>query len=161
MKKILLIFISLCVITCSKNTKSSNFNSTGYLYVSSAEQISERFVVYLNSYSNISDSLFIYLCEYCNEGYHYEGDLESIAQRLHEMFYKNDTIGDYFDNYLERNGIDVKVQDTIRIRTMTFILGHHNVVDNIPLSLDSTNNYPYFNMHNSILDIDSAYLYYF
>lgn len=52
--------------------------------------------------------------------------------------------------------------NTIRIRTMFFIEGFLNIRgDIIPLNVDSCDNYPYFQNHNSILNNDSLYLKYF
>lgn len=81
---------------------------------------------------------------------------------LYEVFYRNDSIGDFLDTFFNKRCYSIKLQDTIRIRTMFFIEGFLNIRgDIIPLNVDSCDNYPYFQNHNSILNNDSLYLKYF
>lgn len=134
-----------------------------------AEQSAERLNCYFLKSQNNIDSLLIYLLDYYSYGYHYEGFSEYISQGMQELFYRNDTIGKYFDLYMTKHDLPQDYQDTIRVRMMFDIVCHlllltEENADNPPpvdevyqLPPKDYMDYPYFNSHNNILNNLSLY----
>lgn len=154
MKKILFFVMAFMPVSCFILSNNEDRLSPEY--------VSEQCVLYLTHFQCMSDTLFASICDYTLLGYKYEGDMEAISEQLYKIFYRNDSIGDLFDTFLNENHYSMDLQDTIRIRTMFFIEGYLSMRgDIVPLENDSCANYPYFQTHNSILNNDSLYLRYF
>lgn len=146
--------LALLIVSC--------FSTINHTNQESPEYVSEQCVLNFAHSKSISDTLLASICDYALSGYKYEGDAEAVSEYLYEVFYRNDSIGDFLDTFFNKRCYSIKLQDTIRIRTMFFIEGFLNIRgDIIPLNVDSCDNYPYFQNHNSILNNDSLYLKYF
>ena len=154
MKKIFILIMAFMSVSCSFSKNNEKCLSPEY--------VSQQCVLNLTHSQSISDTLFASISDYALLGYKYEGDMEAVSELLYKVFYRNDSIGNYFDAFLNKNHYSMDSQDTIRIRTMFFIEGFLNMREDIlPLEEDSCANYPYFQVHNNILKNDSLYLRYF
>jgi hypothetical protein len=157
MRRVFFILCIIAAVSCCPINKNCNNPPLD------SEQISERCILYLADEKNreASDTLWRNICDYAILGHHYEGDAEYICESLHQIFYRNDTIGESLDAYLYNNRYSSALQDTIRVRLMHMILSHLYILqDTMPLNpvvrieLDSCCDYPYFYKHKSILSLD-------
>ena len=102
------------------------------------------------------NTLFASLVDYFMlKGYKNEGYSEGINGDLYDMFYRNDSIGEMFDAYMNTQHITLALQDTIRFRLMYCVYSEYYLRADMQRYTD----FPYLNEHPELGYMDLRGIY--